>query len=69
MYPSYFICKVNDSLFLSDTNEMKVKMSCHVTLELFVFLSVLVLVLWTVRMNGIKIVFILAYVMEIVLNT
>lgn len=33
MYPSHLICKVNDSLFLSDTNEMKVKMSCYVTLE------------------------------------
>lgn len=27
MYPSHFICKVNSSLFLSDTNEMKVKTS------------------------------------------
>lgn len=32
MYPSHFVCKVNDSFFLSDANEMKVKMSCYVTL-------------------------------------
>lgn len=42
LYPSHFICKMKDSLFLSDTNEMKVKMGCYVTGQNVTILCVLV---------------------------